>query len=111
MSEIELGGVLEAYAKPLGHEGLLRMRSLNYEPYTWHILSGRTGSIVSQADSPMGGARPLACLPRRGEQEKNAQRRAYSHRFRHQLSRLPYGPHEDVRAWATCRIGSSGPTR
>ena len=55
MREIELGGILEAYAKPLGHEGLLRMRSLNYEPYTWHILSGRTGSIVSQADSPMGG--------------------------------------------------------
>ncbi len=55
MSEIELGGLLEAYAKPLGHEGILRMRSLNYEPYTWHILSGRTGSIVSQADSPMGG--------------------------------------------------------
>jgi Xaa-Pro aminopeptidase len=55
MSEIGLGGMLEAYAKPLGHEGILRMRSLNYEPYTWHILSGRTGSIVSQADSPMGG--------------------------------------------------------
>ena len=55
MREIELGGMLEAIAKPLGHEGLLRMRSLNYEPYTWHILSGRTGSIVSQADSPMGG--------------------------------------------------------
>ncbi len=55
MKEIELGGILEAYAKPLGHEGLLRMRSLNYEPYTWHILSGRAGSIVSQADSPMGG--------------------------------------------------------
>ncbi len=55
MSEIELGGLMEAFAKPLGHEGLLRMRSLNYEPYTWHILSGRTGSIVSQSDSPMGG--------------------------------------------------------
>jgi Xaa-Pro aminopeptidase len=55
MKEIELGGLLEAYAKPLGHEGLLRMRSLNYEPYTWHILSGRSGSVVSQADSPMGG--------------------------------------------------------
>ncbi len=55
MKEIELGGILEAHAKPLGHEGLLRMRSLNYEPYTWHILSGRAGSIVSQADSPMGG--------------------------------------------------------
>ncbi len=53
--EIELGGMLEAYAKSLGHEGLLRVRSLNYEAYTWHILSGRTGSVVSQSDSPMGG--------------------------------------------------------
>jgi Xaa-Pro dipeptidase len=55
MTEIELGGILESVAKPLGHEGILRMRSLNYEPYTWHILSGRSGTIVSQADSPMGG--------------------------------------------------------
>ncbi|HON84707.1 MAG TPA: Xaa-Pro peptidase family protein [Syntrophorhabdaceae bacterium] len=55
MTEIELGGILEAYAKALGHEGLLRVRSLNYEAYTWHIVSGRTGSIVSQSDSPMGG--------------------------------------------------------
>jgi Xaa-Pro dipeptidase len=55
ITEIELGGLLEAYAKSLGHEGLLRVRSLNYEAYTWHILSGRTGSIVSQSDSPMGG--------------------------------------------------------
>jgi Xaa-Pro aminopeptidase len=55
MSEIELAGLMEAYAKPLGHEGLLRVRSLNWEAYTWHVLSGRTGSIVSQADSPMGG--------------------------------------------------------
>ncbi len=55
MTEIELGGLMEAYAKKLGHEGLLRTRSLNYEAYTWHIISGRTGSIVSQSDSPMGG--------------------------------------------------------
>jgi len=55
MKEIELGGLLEAYAKGLGHEGLLRTRSLNYEAYTWHILSGKTGAIVSQSDSPMGG--------------------------------------------------------
>lgn len=54
-TEIEVGGHMEAYAKSLGHEGLLRVRSLNYEAYTWHILSGRTGSIVSQSDSPMGG--------------------------------------------------------
>jgi Xaa-Pro aminopeptidase len=55
VTEIELGGMMEAYAKTLGHEGLLRVRSMNYEAYTWHILSGRTGSIVSQSDSPMGG--------------------------------------------------------
>ena len=54
-TEIEVGGQMDAYAKSLGHEGLLRVRSLNYEAYTWHILSGRTGTIVSQSDSPMGG--------------------------------------------------------
>jgi Xaa-Pro aminopeptidase len=55
MTEIEFGGLLEAVAKRHGHEGLLRVRSLNYEAYTWHILSGLTGGIVSQSDSPMGG--------------------------------------------------------
>lgn len=55
MTEIEFGGHLETVAKGYGHEGLLRVRSLNYEAYTWHVLSGPTGSIVSQSDSPMGG--------------------------------------------------------
>ena len=55
VTEIEIGGQMEAYAKSLGHEGLLRVRSMNYEAYSWHIISGRTGSIVSQSDSPMGG--------------------------------------------------------
>ena len=63
MSEIELAGLMEAYAKPLGHEGLLRVRSLNWEAYTWHVLSGRTGSIVSQSDSPMGGQGLSAAFP------------------------------------------------
>jgi len=55
MMEIELGGILEAYAKTLGHEGLLRVRSQTFEAYSWHILSGKVGSIVSQMNSPMGG--------------------------------------------------------
>jgi Xaa-Pro aminopeptidase len=55
MTEIEFGGLLEAVAKRYGHEGLLRVRSLNYEAYTWHVLSGPSGGIVSQSDSPMGG--------------------------------------------------------
>ncbi len=55
MTEIEFGGLMEAAAKRYGHEGILRVRSLNYEAYTWHVLSGRAGGIVSQSDSPMGG--------------------------------------------------------
>jgi Xaa-Pro dipeptidase len=55
MTEIEFGGLLEAAAKKFGHEGLLRVRSFNYEAYSWHVLSGFTGGIVSQSDSPMGG--------------------------------------------------------
>lgn len=55
MTEIEFGGLLEAAAKRYGHEGLLRVRSFNYEAYTWHVLSGPAGGIVSQSDSPMGG--------------------------------------------------------
>jgi len=55
MTEIEFGGLLETAAKKYGHEGFLRVRSLNYEAYTWHVLSGLTGGIVSQSDSPMGG--------------------------------------------------------
>jgi Xaa-Pro aminopeptidase len=55
MTEIEFGGLLEAAAKRHGHEGLLRVRSLNYEAYSWHVLCGLSGGIVSQSDSPMGG--------------------------------------------------------
>lgn len=55
MTEIEFAGRLETVAKMHGHEGLLRVRSLNYEAYTWHVLSGISGGIVSQSDSPMGG--------------------------------------------------------
>jgi Xaa-Pro aminopeptidase len=55
MTEIQFGSLLEAAAKRHGHEGLLRVRSLNYEAYSWHVLSGPCGGIVSQSDSPMGG--------------------------------------------------------
>jgi Xaa-Pro aminopeptidase len=63
MTEIEFGGLLEAVGKKYGHEGLLRVKSLNYEAYTWHVLSGITGGIVSQSDSPMGGLGLSAAFP------------------------------------------------
>jgi len=55
ITEIEAGGLMDLTAKRYGHEGLTRVRSMNYEAYTWHVLSGPTGGIVSQSDSPMGG--------------------------------------------------------
>jgi Xaa-Pro dipeptidase len=63
MTEIEFGGLMEATAKALGHEGLIRVRSFNYEAYTWHVLSGPNGGIVSQSDSPMGGLGLSAAFP------------------------------------------------
>ena len=55
MTEIAFAGEMMAKAFALGHEGLLRMRSLNDESYCWHILSGATGGIVSYINAPMGG--------------------------------------------------------
>lgn len=55
ISEIEFAAKMELFSKRLGHEGLIRVRSMNYEAYSWHILSGWSGGIVSQSDSPMGG--------------------------------------------------------
>ena len=55
ITEIEVGGLMDLAGKRHGHEGLARVRSINYEAYTWHVLSGPTGGIVSQSDSPMGG--------------------------------------------------------
>jgi Xaa-Pro dipeptidase len=62
-TEIEIGGMLDTAAKRLGHEGLARVRSMNYEDYTWHVLSGPTGGIVSQSDSPMGGMGTSPAFP------------------------------------------------
>jgi len=55
MSEIEFAANLELEAKKLGHEGIIRMRGLNLEGYSWHILSGLSGAKVSEADTPSGG--------------------------------------------------------
>lgn len=55
ISEIELASLLEVEAKKRGHEGLLRMRSLNGEIYTWHVVSGVNGSMLSSIETPIGG--------------------------------------------------------
>ncbi|MFC1824204.1 M24 family metallopeptidase [Thermodesulfobacteriota bacterium] len=55
VSEIEFAALLENEAKKRGHEGLIRMRGLNIEGYAWQVLSGPSGSLLSEADTPAGG--------------------------------------------------------
>jgi Xaa-Pro dipeptidase len=69
-TEIEVGGLMDLTGKRYGHEGLTRVRSMNYEAYTWHVLSGLTGGIVSQSDSPMGGLGVSPAFPVGGSLKK-----------------------------------------
>ena len=55
MTEIELAGLWEAVAMRHGHQNCLRMRAFNAEAFSWHVLSGYTGGVLSSIDAPMGG--------------------------------------------------------
>jgi Xaa-Pro dipeptidase len=55
MSEIELAGILVAVSMRHGNQNYLRMRAFNSYAYSWHVLSGYTGGILSYIDAPMGG--------------------------------------------------------
>ena len=55
MTEIELAGILAAVSMRHGNQNYLRMRAFNSYAYSWHVLSGYTGGILSYIDAPMGG--------------------------------------------------------
>jgi len=55
MREIELAGILEEVAMRHGHQSYLRMRAFNFEAFSWHVLSGCAGGMLSYIDAPMGG--------------------------------------------------------
>ncbi len=55
LTEIELAGLLTAEACRGGHQNLLRSRSFNQEVYSWHVISGKSGGIISAIDAPFGG--------------------------------------------------------
>jgi Xaa-Pro dipeptidase len=55
MTEIELAGILVAVSMRHGNQNYLRMRAFNAYAYSWHVLSGYTGGILSYIDAPMGG--------------------------------------------------------
>ena len=62
-TEMEFGGMYEAYARKIGHGGRLRVRDYQTEGYPWHILSGTSGGMVGLLDSPASGQGTSAAFP------------------------------------------------
>ncbi len=56
MTEIELAGRVEAEARRLGHQGIVRMRLWGSELFYGHLLSGPSGAVPSYLASPTGGS-------------------------------------------------------
>lgn len=55
MTELELAGKLEAEARRLGHQGVVRMRLWGGEMFYGHLMAGPTGAAPSYLASPTGG--------------------------------------------------------
>jgi Xaa-Pro aminopeptidase len=55
MSEIELAGRVEARARALGHQGIVRMRMWGSELFYGHLMAGPSGAVPSFLASPTGG--------------------------------------------------------
>lgn len=55
LTEIELAGLIEARARALGHQGLVRMRLWGSEMFYGHLMSGPAAAVPSYLASPTGG--------------------------------------------------------
>lgn len=62
-SEMEFAGMLETFARTLGHGAKLRVRDYQTEGYPWHILSGKSGGMVGLLDSPASGQGTSPAFP------------------------------------------------
>lgn len=56
MSELEAAGQVEAHARKLGHQGIVRMRLWGSEMFYGHLMSGPSGAVPSFLSSPTGGS-------------------------------------------------------
>ena len=54
-TEAEFAGKVEAEARRLGHEGIIRMRGFNQEMFYGQLLSGVSGTAASYLDTPLAG--------------------------------------------------------
>ncbi len=55
MTEAQFAGRIEAEARRLGHEGIIRMRGFNQEMFYGQLLSGASGTAATFLDTPLGG--------------------------------------------------------
>jgi Xaa-Pro dipeptidase len=55
ISEVELAGQVEAVARRLGHQGIVRMRLWNNELFYGHLMAGDDAAVPSYLSSPTGG--------------------------------------------------------
>lgn len=56
ISEIALAGQVEAFARQLGHQGVVRMRLWGNELFYGHLMAGAAAAVPSYLASPTGGA-------------------------------------------------------
>ena len=63
MSELELTGQIERFARQLGHPGYMRARAFNQELTYALVLSGSDASIPSYSSGPLGGRGLVPAFP------------------------------------------------
>ena len=56
ITEVALAGRIEARARKLGHQGMVRMRLWGSEMFYGHLMSGAAAAVPSALASPTGGA-------------------------------------------------------
>ncbi len=63
LTEIEFAGVLEAYYRRMGHQGIVRVRGFNNQVFFGHIMSGKNLAVPSCSVGPTGGPGPNPSIP------------------------------------------------
>ena len=55
LTEAAFAGLVEAQARALGHQGIIRMRAFNGEMFYGQLLTGASGAVPSFLDTPLAG--------------------------------------------------------
>jgi len=63
LTDLAFAAGIEAAARRLGHQGIVRTRGWNQEAYYGHVFSGEAAAVPSFPDLPLGGVGPSAAAP------------------------------------------------